>query len=55
MARPKKENPLSRYWIFLDREEAEIVRSRADELQISFSAYVRRIIQREIKKGIWRE
>lgn len=47
--RPKKDRTLDKYWIFLDVSEAEAVRVRADELGVSFSAYVRRIIQNDIE------
>lgn len=53
VGRPKKERTLSKYWIFLDIEEAAEVRVRAEELGISFSAYVRKLIQDDINSGEW--
>lgn len=49
--RPKKEHTLSKYWIFLDVSEANKMRVRAEELGISFSAYVRRLIQDDINSS----
>jgi hypothetical protein len=51
VGRPKKERTLSKYWIFLDIEEAAEVRVRAEELGISFSAYVRRLIQMDAENN----
>lgn len=46
--RPKKEHTLSKYWIFLEVAEANEMRVRAEELGVSFSAYVRKLIQNDI-------
>lgn len=47
--RPKKDRTLDKYWIFLDVAEAEAVRVRAEASGLSFSAYVRRIVQSDIE------
>ena len=49
VGRPKQEKTLDKYWIFLDIDEARAVRVRAEELGVSFSAYVRRLIQRDME------
>ena len=49
VGRPKQEKTLDKYWIFLDIDEARTVRVRAEELGVSFSAYVRRLIQRDME------
>ena len=51
VGRPKKETTLGKYWIFLDIDEARAVRVRAEELGISFSAYVRRLIQMDMENN----
>lgn len=51
VGRPKKEKTLDKYWIFLDLDEARAVRVRAEELGISFSAYVRRLIQMDAENN----
>lgn len=55
VGRPKKERTLDKYWIFLDVDEARQVRVRAEELGISFSAYVRKLIQNDIESGDWKK
>ena len=55
VGRPKKDNPLVKHWIFLDIHEAKQVRVRAEELGISFSAYIRKLIQQDIESGEWKK
>ena len=55
VGRPKKERTLSKYWIFLDIDEAKKIRVRAEEFGISFSAYVRKLIQRDLKSDSWKK
>ena len=54
VGRPKKENPMIKRWIFLDKTGYEAVLVRASELNMSFSAYVRELIQKDIESGRWK-
>ena len=54
VGRPKKENPMIKRWIFLDKTGYEAVRVRASELNMSFSAYVRELIQKDTESGRWK-
>lgn len=55
VGRPKKENPMIKRWIFLDKTGYEAVRVRASALGTSFSAYVRKLIQDDIGSNTWKK
>lgn len=55
VGRPKKDNPLAKHWIFLDKTEYELVRVRAKELNLSVSAYIRGLVQKDIESGEWKK
>jgi hypothetical protein len=48
------DNPRDKYAIFLTKEEYYTVRVRAGEVGMSFSAYVRKLIQEDIESGKWK-
>lgn len=53
--RPKIDNPRDKYYIFLNKTEYELVRVRANEIGLSFSAYVRGLVQKDIEEGQWKK